>query len=211
MKLQRLLLTGLAAALFTAANTSLAFAKERVYIALSKDARGQAASKVLKKYECPTPFGAKPMLKATAKMELEVIPHAPCDEYPVKGKITASWLIYVRNDAGAVHFGTHSGPFTWMDTDGNVWKGVMHGTIGCGTHRPPLFDEHCEECRAPNHFEGCLSGRAIAGPLFERYKSAGLRAPLIEATYAGFYEGHLSETITGIRMTIDGVHVLSCP
>lgn len=210
MNRRSLLLTGLAVAALVATSSTLAFAKakERVYWALSKDAAGQANSKVLKVYKCPTPLGDRAMLKVAARMALEVTPHA-CDEYARPGKITASWTIYVRDDT-AVHFGTHVGPFTWVDSDGNTWKGTMRGTIGCGTHRAPIMDD-CERCRVQNHFEGCLNGRAVAGPLFDRYRAAGLPAPLIEATYAGFYAGHLKEGLAAVKMAIDGVHVLWCP
>src|SRR5579884_462330 len=139
---------------------------KKVYLGLSKDVVLGGAAKILAFYQCNTanvpcngPRGIVNMEQFTLTMKGQFASHSPCDEITENGVLTLKWNCLVRadpNSAGTfVIFGTHKGTFTYQDTCGNVAKGMMEGTINCGTHRAPT-SETCEVCRLQTHFEGFL-------------------------------------------------------
>jgi hypothetical protein len=191
-----------------------------VYLGLSKNVpQGSSHNKLVATYSCDVPPGSgmfKDMLKFTAKMALPFAANTACDELGTSGTITTTWTVLLRwgpPDGGIIPFGTHTGGFTWTESTGDVIKGSMAGTFGCGTHRVPLKD--CEPCRDQNHFEGRLTGTFTAGPTFTLYQSLGLPAPTISTTYTGFFQGSIPTptnptTDVVVNMTIDGVYSFPC-
>jgi hypothetical protein len=191
-----------------------------VYLGLSKSIpQGTSANKLITTYSCDVPPGSgafKDMLKFSAHLTLPFDANSSCDELGTSGTITTTWTVLLRwgpPDGGIVPFGTHTGSFTWTESTGDVIKGSMAGTFGCGTHRSPVLD--CEACRDPSHFEGRLTGTFVAGPTFKLYQSLGLPAPTISTTYAGFFNGptptpDMKTTEAVVTMAIDGVYSYPC-
>jgi hypothetical protein len=197
-----------------------------VYLGLSKNVeQGSGRNVLTAAYSCDVPPGSgafKDMLNITTKLVLPFTPNvsstgAGCDELGTAGTIATTWTVVLRwgpPDGGIIEFGTHSGAFTWTETTGDVIKGTMAGTVGCGTHRAPL--PNCEPCRDHLHFEGRLNGTFVSGPTFTKYEALGLPAPTISATYAGFFTEPFpvppvgSVTATAVHMTIDGVYSFPC-
>jgi hypothetical protein len=195
-----------------------------VYCGLSKDVpQATSHNTLVAAYSCDVPPGSgkfKDMLKITSKMVLPFTPNTACDELGTSGTITTTWTLLLRwgpPDGGIIPFGTHTGSIVWTETLStgavDTIKGMMAGTFGCGTHRPPVIS--CEECRDNLHFEGRLTGTYVSGPTFDTYKALGLPAPTISTTYAGFFSGPLPTptdpvTTDGVVMTIDGVYSFPC-
>lgn len=186
-----------------------------VYLGLSKDMAGNARTILRAKYKCNTnpvpcagPRGIKEMVIDTTEAILPFKSHAPCDEVTTDGVLKLKWIVTARTDSGV--FGTHAGTFEYKDDCGNIARGVMYGTVGCGTHRLPMLDD-CEKCRAHRHFEGWLRGTFVEGPFHRKF---GGRAALW-ATYAGEVEPNwptAPPTPMGqaIKMNVDGVYIFPC-
>lgn len=78
--------------------------------------------------------------------------------------------------------------------------GELSGTVGCGTHRPPVTDNQCEDCHAPRHYEGTFTGQVLVrGKLF---------GAEICASLAGI--GPL-EPGQKQHMVVEGVVIQCCP
>lgn len=176
-----------------------------VHLGLSKNLLGEGSSQPTPPYRCLETGQPRTMQTLTTKLQLRVSSNRPCDEVPNDGTLTCQWTITARTDQGG--FGTHDGTFTWKDSAGNVANGTMVGTIGCGTHRPPNLGQ-CERCRAPLHFEGLLTGRFTAGPLFDKAVSVRGNAR-VQATYAGQFRGQWP-ALSNPKGSLDGVYILPC-
>ena len=202
----------------TAAVSRAQTTSDLVYLALSKNVfEGQGKTKLAKMYKCAVPPGSanfKEMKKLSLPLTLPFKAH-DCDEDGHDGKISTTWTVLLRTPpaAGGVHFGTHNGGGTYLDTAGNTIRVSFSGTVGCGTHRDPFAD--CEKCRVDKHFEGLLTGTYTAGPVYNVYIGLGLPAPKIRATYAGQIVGdwpspQVPSTAVFVRMAIDGVYIFNC-
>lgn len=176
-------------------------------LGLSKNAKGPL-NRVVHQWQCSTadiPCGGPrpivPMVAIDVTAELPFVSNAPCDEIPLSGTFFPSFTIVARADQGV--FGCFNGTWRWLDACGNTATGTMEGTVGCGTHRTPTFSTSCESCRVPKHLEGTIHGQYIHGPLAAKQGT-------ICASIAGRSTGGNWPTATGMKLSIDGVHIFPC-
>jgi hypothetical protein len=170
---------------------------------ISKDARaGQLRTVLAEPERCPEPPCES--LKTVHQLDLELT-SGPCDSDQAgrhNGRLYSCDLTHALN-GGPDGRGFHGATFTWAD-QGFLAQGTLSGITNAGTHRGPMFEPACQECRAPGFMEGRFCGviRRSADPA------------LLGCQVFGAYRLQLAEELTApvirVRGVLEGLIVCEC-
>jgi hypothetical protein len=189
-----------ALALAVAALPCSAQTKKVVDLGLSKNGYGDIELSNRQTYKCKIGDHVVEMLTLNIGGTL-TLSSADCDETPrlFNGRLQVKWEVTAR--AGSPAFGHVNGHFVWTDGDNRV-EGTIEGTLGCGTHRPPM-PFAVEHCRDPYHLEGLIKGAIVAG----KYKGG-----YVQASYAGILSVASPTATRGrLYLTLDGANIQLAP